>query len=96
MIINSKDIDKYSKIGHHRSGGKKFLIKRKLLIINGIENGVNLYYWIYIQKKLLWLKFWLSICEGTFRVSKDSIEEAKNFINKEYPQMKKCDYSCPE
>lgn len=86
MKIQASEIKKYPSIAGHRAHGKTFLIKRKLFTDN-ISDGIDLTYWIYVKKYFLWWSYLSSICQGTFRVSKNTITEAKGFIDKEYPSL---------
>lgn len=95
MEIKESDISKYPAIAHYRAHGKIFIIKRKLFT-NDISNGIDLSYWIYVKNKFLWWNYISSICQGSSRVSKDTIAEAKYFIDNKYPLMSQIEYYSTE
>ncbi len=89
--IKANEISQFPQQEIYNAHDKIFLIKRQL-VTHDISNGVDLSYWIYERKQFLIWKYWSSICQSTFQVSKDSIEDAKQFIDNFYPLMKNVQY----
>lgn len=84
--IDASEIYLYPKKAYHKAHGKEFLIERKV-VTSDIISGIDLSYWIYVKKPFLWWAPFCVICQGSSRVSVDTIIDAKNFIDNIYPLM---------
>ena len=85
------DLKDFPKIGHYKQHGLTFMFKRQV-DGNSVER-VNIYYFLYVRKKFLWIEYWSSICECYSRVTKSSIKDARNFIDKYYLYMNGISYN---